>query len=89
MGQDAEVKFWIRVTPNSKRPRIGGTWEGPSGPVLQVAVSARAVDGKANAAVVNDLAKALGLRKSQVEIVAGRTAKLKLIEVPDDTPLPG
>ena len=46
----------IRVRPNSSRNKVGGTVGEP--PRLVVAVQAPAVDGKANEAVVKELAKA-------------------------------
>ena len=76
------MRFWIRVTPNSKRPGVGGTWDGPAGPALRVNVAAPAVDGKANKAVLAALAAALELRRGQIDIVQGDTSRTKLIEVP-------
>ena len=39
------------------------------------------VEGRANAALIAFLAKRLGVRKSQVEIVAGATSRRKMIRV--------
>ena len=50
----------IRVRPNASRNKVGGTAGDP--PRLVVAVQAPAVDGKANAAVIKELAAAFGLR---------------------------
>lgn len=48
-------------------------------------VSAEAIDGKANEAVCKLLAEKLYLKKSDVRIVSGKTAKIKQIEVPLNT----
>lgn len=58
---------------------MGGTWG--DGGALIVAVGARAVDGRANAAVVEALAEALGVGRGSVTIVAGHRGRDKIIEV--------
>ena len=69
----------IRVRPGAARTGVGGQYGQP--PALVVRVSERAADGKANAAVVAALARALGVRRSQVHIAVGRTARNKLLEI--------
>jgi uncharacterized protein (TIGR00251 family) len=78
MGQIA-----IRVTPRSARPGIGGWRAGADGrEELEIRVSEAPADGAANAAVVKLLAKALGLPKSEVRIVAGETGRHKRVALP-------
>ena len=48
---------------------------------LGVWVRQRPVEGKANAAITACLAKALGLRARQVEIVGGATGRRKIVEL--------
>jgi uncharacterized protein YggU (UPF0235/DUF167 family) len=48
---------------------------------LGVWVRQRAVEGQANAAIEAALAKALGVRTRQVEIVGGLTSRRKIVEV--------
>ncbi len=74
------MRFPIRVTPGAKRPSVGGR----HGDALVVKVSARAVEGAANAAVVGALAEAFGVRKSAVAILRGHTSRTKLVEVDVD-----
>ena len=65
----------IRVRPNASRNKVGGTVGDP--PRLVVAVQAPAVDGKANAAVVKELAAAFNLRARDFTIVHGELARDK------------
>ena len=65
----------IRVRPNSSRNKVGGTAGDP--PRLVVAVQAPAVDGKANAAVIKELASAFGLRPRDFVIVHGDLSRDK------------
>jgi uncharacterized protein len=66
-----ELRISVRVRPGARRDAVGGSWAAPRGPALVVAVRARAVEGAANAAVVAALAAAFGVRRGDVEIVAG------------------
>jgi len=65
----------IRVRPNASRNKVGGTAGDP--PRLVVAVQAPAVDGKANAAVIKELAVAFNLRARDFTIVHGELARDK------------
>ena len=72
----------IRVRPNASRNKVGGTAGDP--PRLVVAVQAPAVDGKANVAVIKDLADAFKLRARDFTIVHGELARDKRILVTGD-----
>lgn len=74
----------VRVRPGARADAVGGRWDGPRGEALVVAVRARAVEGKANAAVVSALAEAFGLRRNQVTIVAGERGRDKIVELDGD-----
>ncbi|HEU5474764.1 MAG TPA: DUF167 domain-containing protein [Actinophytocola sp.] len=81
-------RFAVRVRPGAARTAVGGRWAAPSGPALIVAVSAPAVDGRANEAVRRALADAFGVRRAQVAIVRGERSRDKLVELaaePDRT----
>ena len=69
----------IRVRPNASRNKVGGTAGDP--PRLVVAVQAPAVDGKANAAVIKELAAAFNLRARDFTIVHGELARDKRLIV--------
>jgi uncharacterized protein (TIGR00251 family) len=77
---DSGVAFWIHVSPRSRRPGIGGTHQ----QALRVAVSEPPVDGAANLGCVRALAKALGVRKSAVELDLASTGRRKRVRVAGD-----
>ena len=72
----------IRVRPNSSRNKVGGIVGEP--PRLVVAVQAPAVDGKANAAVIKELALAFNLKSRDFTIVHGELARDKRLLVKGD-----
>jgi uncharacterized protein len=71
----------VRVRPGARRTAVGGRWDGPGGPALLVAVTAPAVDGKANAAVVEALAAVFGVRRSRLVIVSGQRGRNKIVDL--------
>ncbi|CAN2228021.1 COG1872 Uncharacterized conserved protein [Candidatus Nanopelagicaceae bacterium] len=72
----------IRVRPNSSRNKVGGVVGEP--PRLVVAVQAPAVDGKANQAVIKQLAEAFNLRARDFTIVFGELGRDKRLLVEGD-----
>lgn len=71
-----ELLVTIRAKPGSSRDRIGSTAGS-----LVVAVTAPAVDGRANEAVVRVLAKALHLRTGLVSVKSGARSRIKVISI--------
>ncbi|EFG79128.1 hypothetical protein HMPREF0591_1025 [Mycobacterium parascrofulaceum ATCC BAA-614] len=74
--QDSVVA--VRVKPGSRKGPL--VEEGPNGE-LTIYVRERAVDGKANDAVTGLLAAHLELPRSRVELISGRTSRLKRFRV--------
>ncbi|HTJ70191.1 MAG TPA: DUF167 domain-containing protein [Actinospica sp.] len=75
------VKIAVRVKPGSARARVGGSY-GDAG-ALVVAVTERAVDGKATAAALRAVAAALGVPRSAVTLHSGATSRDKVLLVAD------
>jgi uncharacterized protein YggU (UPF0235/DUF167 family) len=71
----------IRVKPGSARNRVGGSYPGPRGAALVVAVTAPPVDGRATEAALTAQAAALGVRRSAVTLVSGPAARDKVVAV--------
>ena len=78
----SDFLFEIRVRPNASRNKVGGSAGDP--PRLVVAVQVPAVDGKANAAVIKELALAFNLRARDFTIVHGELARDKRLIVNGD-----
>jgi uncharacterized protein (TIGR00251 family) len=70
----------LKVVPKASRNRVVG-WVGER---LKIQVTAAPERGKANDAVIEVLAAALGLPRSQVRLVAGETSPLKTVEIGGD-----
>lgn len=83
------MKLPVRAVPNARTSEILG-WEEDAlaGRFLKVRIAAPAVDGKANEALREFLAKSLGLPKSKVTLERGSTSRVKMFTVPDGTALP-
>ena len=75
--RDGAITFEVRVAPRASRDRIVGVHEG----ALKVALTAPPVDGAANEALKKLVAKALGVPKSNVEILRGERARIKVLRV--------
>jgi uncharacterized protein (TIGR00251 family) len=71
------ITFDVLVQPRASRAKVGPLHDGR----LKVAVTSPPVDGEANAAVIELLAKTLRVAKSAVRVVAGATSRRKTVEV--------
>jgi uncharacterized protein (TIGR00251 family) len=75
----------VRVTPRGRRDVVEGFAADADGrPRLRVRLAAAPVEGAANTALIALLAKAIGVRKSDVTIVSGETAREKIVAVRGD-----
>ena len=81
------LSLYLRVTPNAGRDAIEGVEIRDDGrAVLRVRVRAVPDDGKANAAVLALLAKALSVPRSSMAVTSGQTARLKTVSIAGDGP---
>ena len=72
-----EIRFAVRLTPRASVDRVDGVLDG----VLKARVTAPAVEGAANHALIRLLADELAVPRSAVRIVAGASARQKLVVV--------
>lgn len=70
------------VVPGAARNEVVGIADG----CMRVRVTGRAVEGKANAELVRFLADTLGVRRRDVTIVSGESARRKTVRVCGVTP---
>lgn len=67
----------VKVIPGARKTAIVGS----EGEFLKIRVAAPPVDGKANQALIEFLAKLLSLPKSCIEIKSGITSKRKVVQI--------
>ena len=72
-----KARISVHLTPRAASDQIVGWQDG----VLRVRVTAPPVDGKANAALERLLARALGVPKHAVGIVAGARGREKTVAI--------
>jgi uncharacterized protein (TIGR00251 family) len=75
--EEKAAVFAVRVVPRASSNEIVGM----HGDTVKVKVTASPKKGEANHALVKLLAKVLGVRKNQVEILSGHTARRKVVRV--------
>lgn len=73
----ADTLLKLHVTPRGSRNEVIG-WRNDT---LCVKITAPPVEGAANAAIVKFIADALGVRKSQVELISGEKSREKTLRV--------
>jgi len=71
----------ILVQPRASRDKIGPMHGGR----LKIAVTAPPVDGEANAAVIDLLARRLGIARSGIEVVTGASSRRKTVRIANVT----
>lgn len=71
----------VRVTPRASRNQVSATVLEDGSEGLRVSVTTVPEDGKANAAVVKLMAKALGIAPSRLVLLRGATGRDKLFRV--------
>ena len=75
----------IRLSPGTKRSGVEGLWNNTH---WKIAVKERAVDGRANQALIDFLAEELNIPKKMIQITAGHTNRLKRVEISKSIELP-
>jgi len=70
-------KLSVKVNPNAKQQTIETGEDG----ALIIRLKSPPTEGKANAELINLVAKTYGVKKSQVRIKSGLSSKIKQIEI--------
>lgn len=73
----AGLTIAVQVVPRASRNEVAGV----QGDLLKVRITAPPVEGAANEALLAFLAKALGLRRRDLELVSGEHARRKLVRI--------
>jgi hypothetical protein len=74
---EAGVTIAVQVVPRASRNQVAGV----QGDQLKVRVTAPPVEGAANEALLGFLAAVLGVRRRDLQLVAGERARRKLVRV--------
>lgn len=79
------VRLTVRLTPNGGRNAIEGTETNAAGEAyLKARVTTVPEKGKANKALVELLAKRLGIAKSALSVISGDTSRQKILRIEGD-----
>ncbi len=73
----------VRVMPNARHNGIEGIWNET---FVKIALSAPAVDGKANEALISLIADRLHIRKSAVSLISGIKSREKRLGIHGELP---
>ena len=79
-ADEAGICIAVRVTPRSSREAFGGSDAGH----FAARLTAPPVEGAANAALIQLVARSFGVPKRAVTLIAGDTARLKRLRVEGD-----
>ncbi len=71
------MRIYIKVSPRSSKNEVVKVSEGE----YNMKLTAPPVDGQANEALIKLLAKFFGVSKSSINIVGGKTAKIKMVDI--------
>ena len=71
------MTFSVKIHPRAKKNAITGKLDG----TLKLSLTAPSVDGRANEACIEFLAKLLKLPRSSITIASGQTSRQKVIRV--------
>lgn len=71
------IVFPVRVVPRASHPGFAGVQDG----ALKLRIAAPPLEGRANEECIRLIAGLLGVKKSQVTIIAGHTARTKTVAV--------
>lgn len=71
------VILTVHVQPGAKKTEIAGV----HGEALKIRLAAPPVEGRANEALIEFLARRLRVKKSQIKLLAGETSRTKRVRI--------
>lgn len=71
------MRIYVKVIARSSKNEVKEINQGE----YKVKVTAPPVDGKANQATIEELAKYFKVPKNRIEIIAGKSAKTKIVDI--------
>ena len=76
-NKNKSLRIYVHASPRSSKNEVIKISEGE----YKIKLTAPPVDGKANAALIEILAKYFKVPKSLIVIVGGKTAKVKIVDI--------
>ena len=73
-NKNKSIKFRIKVSANASSDSVEFCEE-----LIKIRIKARAIEGRANKAIIEYLSKILGIAKSKIKIVNGEKSSIKTI----------
>lgn len=67
----------VKVVPGARRSEVAGRY----GEGVKIRVAAPPEDGRANRALIETLAEALGVKPASIRVVRGHTSPQKVVEI--------
>jgi len=84
--ESGAIHLYIKAIPNASRNKIGKILSLPEGDHLKIYITTAPEDGKANIAIIDLLAKEIGLAKSAFSIIKGSTSAHKVVLIKNTEP---
>ena len=78
LAEKGTVRFYVRARPNASRTQAVERMDDES---IKINISAPPEGGKANSVLIKYLAKEFSVPKGSIEIVSGKTARVKLVKI--------
>lgn len=77
-----DIRLAVRVTPRARRTEVIGLVAMSDGrTAVAIKLAAAPVDGAANQALIDYLARALGVPRSAIRLISGEKSRLKLVAI--------
>ena len=76
------VEIRVKVVPGSSKTQVAGTLDD----MLKIKIAAPPEKGKANQSLIAFIAKNLGVKKNDIDIVSGKTKPIKLLRISGTDP---